>query len=509
MVKEVGGLRQGYWDHCKKILSCKVLMFFVVFTTALCFGFTITNFSVGIDDPAAHHYLHTDGYGSMIQQGRLFHVVYNLLTNALEFLPFFNDFLGASLLALSSLLFCALFSYVTQGKLSTVCMTVFCCVFISNPIIHEKYIYNLDVIATTAAYCAVALSLMYTYNLSAAKTNGIKAILLLMVALSSYETFGPMYFCGVFALFILRIVVNKEPVDRKILFKDGLKFAAVLLCAYILYYSLVVSVQLFTGQFGIFHRGNAWAGQNPLTAFLKITRKLIRTFLLRPYLPLTLFTVFAVLGGILFLVLSVKKRSPVLFVCFCGLFAGNLFIHYVCGYVMYRAAQTFSLFIAFVALILVYVLCHSVYGKRIVIAGSVLLVLVQAAELNRWFYNDYIRYQKESYMVHSIATEMAEQCDVSKPVIFTARYSTDYLSSEYYTGGQYNGKSAILWCCRAFDDPTTFHMRELFRMYGYDFLVAPTEKLADKVLAEVEKLEEWPGDGYFWETEEYILVKIP
>ena len=499
-----------YWDRFKEIISNKKLCFFVIFTTIACFGFTITNFSIGVDDPAAFHYLSTNHLGSMIQQGRLLHVLYNKLTSSLEFLPFINDLLGASLLALSSLLFCALFQLVTNGKLSTLAMTVFCCVFISTPIINEKFIYNLDTVVTMASYCTCALSLTYTYSIPRSKVNIFMAVGMLMLSIASYETFGFLYFCGVFAIFILRIVVNNEKISIKMLFLDGIKYAVVLSVAFALYYGLVNIVQRLTGQYGVFIRNSGWleVPDGIVNHFFSFTKDIAKTFLLSDHLPIIIFTYTAIFGFILFSVLSILKRNAWLIISFCAFFAGNLIIHYVCGYVMNRAAQTFCLFCAFVVMILVITLPRNLHVQRLIVFGAVLLVLVQTVELNRWFYNDYIRYQKEAFTTNSIAKELLEECDLSKPVVFTGSGLDGYLNNNYYSGDQVNGNSVIYWSVATFGEYDSPMMLQLFRMHGYDFLIAPSKEQADQAAIIARDRPAWPVKGYIVETEEFIVVKV-
>lgn len=86
-----------------------------IFIGVAAYGFTITNFSIGVDDPAAIHYLHTGGRGNMLQQGRFFHIIFNWITGMVTFLPFLNDFLGATFFVLSSLLFAGLAKYVAKA----------------------------------------------------------------------------------------------------------------------------------------------------------------------------------------------------------------------------------------------------------------------------------------------------------------------------------------------------------------------------------------------------------
>ena len=73
--------KNTYWDIFKKDICANKIIFFSSLITAIaCFGFTITSFSIGVDDPMREYYLYSNGWGSMIQQGRLLHVVFNALT---------------------------------------------------------------------------------------------------------------------------------------------------------------------------------------------------------------------------------------------------------------------------------------------------------------------------------------------------------------------------------------------------------------------------------------------
>ena len=120
-------VKRNYWQNIKEtLLSNKVLILTILFITVLSYGFTITNFSIGIDDPLREHYLYSRDWGSQIQQGRITQVILNYLTDAVDFIPFFTDFLGACLFAVSALLFCGLLQYVTDNHFSTFSLAVFC-----------------------------------------------------------------------------------------------------------------------------------------------------------------------------------------------------------------------------------------------------------------------------------------------------------------------------------------------------------------------------------------------
>lgn len=516
IIKVIGLKKKNYWNTlAEDVFSKKLLLFFVILITAACFGFTITNYSIGIDDIASDYYLHTNKIGNMIQQGRLLHVVFNLLTNTVDFIPYFNDFVGAVLYALSALLYCGLFQYITGGKFSTAALTAFCGIYISSSVIAEKYIYNLDVVVTILSYCCSAIALMYAYRFVKEKdrTLLLKAIPVLMVAIASYETFLFLYFCGVFAVFLLEIVVNKEDKPFLTILWEGIQYALILGAAIVLYYGLVAVLQLLFPSETVYIRYSVWhtSGLGFFGTFGLLTRDFFQYFVdsfAAGYVPIIVFTIASAIGLVLFGWLSWKRKNVWLLVCYAAMWIGNFIIHYVAGFFTPRAAQTFCFFTAFVLLMLLHIVGVRPLLRNVVIAAIALLVYVQSADMNRWFHNDYVRYQKESFLVDTLATKIASEFDVSKPLIFTNAGIEGYLNTDVYPGGHANGNSMFYWLGYAFGDKTQPFISELFRVHGYDFIVSPTEEQYDAAMLEAEDMPAWPAEGSVQEFDEFIIVNF-
>lgn len=506
---------KSYWEVLKEeILGNKPLVLTAIFIGVLCFGFTITNFSIGIDDVARNYYLYTNCEGNMIQQGRLMHVALNALTHSVQFIPFFTEFLGAALYVLSALLLCTLFQFVTERRLSTASLMVFSCVYISSSILAEKYIYHLDVLATMLSYCCNALALMYAYRFM--KEKKMKwfsaAVVPLMGAIASYESFIFLYISGVFALMILEIAVKGESKTFQELLLEGLKYAGVLAAAMVGYYALVVLAQVLTGQFGAFTRSTGSIPEELgfLQAALYMTKSFLKVFadaISQRYLPILVFCLCSMLSLGLLVFLSVKRKSPWLGLCFLALWICNFGIHYAAGAFLYRAAQTFCFFCGFVLMLLLETL-HKPVLKRLFCMAAALLVFVQAADMNRWFYNDYVRYQKEAYVIHSLANELLRYHDTEKAVVFTNPPYSGYLDTELYAGRQVNGNSLLYWCGYAFWDKEQPFIAEVFRMHGYDFIQSPTEEQYDQACMEAENMPAWPQEGSIQEFEDFIVVNF-
>lgn len=499
------------------ILKNKRLIIAVIIVTVLGFGFTITNFSIGVDDPAAYHYLHTDGSGSMIQQGRLSHVLFDKLTGSLTFIPFLNDFIGAALFGFSALVFCGLFLYVADGKLNDIELMAFAGIYISYSIISEKFMYNLDVIVTMLSYVCVAYSLALVcefFNGGGGKQ--IKPLLLsclvLIVGLGSYESFVFVYVCGVFAIFVIECIVG----EKKLTFKDvllrGLMFLAVLLAALIIYYSIVHLVQTLTGQEGRNKGGYVLGFFSGKEQFMEQVRELIlayRWWFDASYLPMREFACFSVIGVVLVVALSIKRRSWLLPLCYVGFWFSNLGIYIVSGQYLYRTWQTLCLYVALMALLIAFCLRRIKVKRALISVLACWLIFVQLADLNLSFYNDYSRYKKEEYVIHTIATRLIGECDVwVKPVVFTcAGGECGYLSS---IAGEHraNGATMVGWGCIAFGEITTPTMIDIFSMHGYNFIMEPSEKQAELGNKLAENMECWPKQGCIQEFDDIIVVNF-
>ena len=503
-------------NYISEVFQNKVLIFFAILVTALCFGFTITHFSIGVDDVARQHYLYSTGSSSMIQQSRLLHHVINGLTGVVDWIPFFTEFVGAGLFCVSALLFCALLQTVCGGTLSTAALTAFVCVYISSSINVEKFLYHLDVIVVSIAYCFCALSLIRAHRCITQKDAHIlPSIILEMLAVSAYESFALLYVCGVFSILILEIL--KDPAENSFpaLLRKGLRYAAVLLAAVLLYYGIATALQILTGQYHVFSRYLIWevTDQGLLGTLLLVLRTLfgdIAKLLREKYVPLLVFFGISLGAALLMPWLAHRRKNWWLLLCFLAMLLCNLLIYIIFGGFHPRIAQTMCFYDGFLILLAVQVFWKSPAFRKWVICAVSLLVLVQSADMNRWFYNDYVRYEKESFVVHTLATKLLDSCDLSKPVVFTncATVGDGYLNTHLYEGGDANGNSVIYWCSNTALDFCPNLTSELFRLHGYDFIRPATFEQAARANQLAKGMPVWPQEGCIREFDDVIAVNF-
>ena len=513
-------LQRDELRYYRDLLQNRRLLFCAVFVTILCYGFAITHYSIGVDDVASNYYFDSDGSGSMLNQGRLLHLLLNSLTHAIDWIPFFTEFVGASLYCLSALLFCGLFQTICDGQLSTPSLAAFTAVYLSASMNVEKFLFHLDVIATMTSYCCCALGLFFAWRFAVRgeRKAVLPAFLLTMGAVASYESFLFLYVCGVFAILILEILKAPERWNFSALLKCGLLFALLLAAAAALYYGIVAVAQHLAGCAGGFSRETVWkySEKGFVGTFGDILREIAVYFCdsLRGFnRSIWIFCGAGATGGLLIFWLAVRKKNGWLILCALGLLLSNFGIPLVIGSVRLRTTQTVCLYLGFLAM-LGAAWCNQRKVLKILAGVCIsLLVFVQSADMNQAFYNDYVRYQKETFVLNTLATRLLDGYDLSKPVVFTNCPQhwipeDGYLTTRVYDGCDVNGNSVIYWCGNCVTEYSPTFASELFRLHGYEFVLSPTFEQARQAQTLAQGMPAWPQEGCIREIEDVIAVNF-
>lgn len=507
-------VREFYSVLKKDILKNKILMVCLSLVTIGAYGFAITHYSIGVDDPATFRYLDSYGASSMIDQGRLLHLLLDKLTGYVDFTPFLGEFIAVLLFFASALLWCTLLAALCQRKkASTAALTVFACLYISYPIINEKFIYHLDVIVTMLSYTLCVLSLWFCCELAFHRRWGsaVAAILLQMGAIASYESFHAVFLCGTFLILILYYLYQAQPQEKKLglIVAKGLWFAGVFAVSFFVYQVLAGVVRHLLNPESTFVRDSIWNNGNGFLSNVKLCLKNIKINLSNvEYLSVTVFLIACVLALVLGIILALRYRSVSLLLLFAGLGISNFLLPIAAGMVLYRASLSFTLFCSFVFFLLIQSL-ESIpklaWLRRGVTALLILLVFLQTRDLNQWFYHDYVRFEKEEFAIRQIATQLQAQCDVTKPVVFTGK-GPEYLRSQT-SPSQVNGYSVVGWGIGTFSDPRSVELHHVFEMLGYDFVRTPTvdQALRGRELSK-EMTAGWPQENSIREFEDIIVV---
>ena len=131
-----------------------------------------------------------------------------------------------------------------------------------------------------------------------------------------------------------------------------------------------------------------------------------------------------------------------------------------------------------------------------------ILVLQQTVSLNKLFYNDYKRYQKDLHIAYDLVYNLEKNCDISKPLVIMG---TPYKGMGDY-GAQSNSLSVLWWGKKAFDDKGSEFIKFLNSL-GYSFQ-NPTDEEYEKGKIEAENMERYPKDGSIRELDDCIIINF-
>ena len=154
-------IKEDYKKTIKYFCENKIFVIAIILVTILSFGFTITNSSVGMDDTAFDRYY---AGKEMLAIGRWgAYILYQIL-NITEFIPFWLDFIAASVIMFTSVLWCLFLKKNLKEKLPIGAYIIFASVFISFPIINEIFIFENCNIAVMLGTFLASLGVMLFYE---------------------------------------------------------------------------------------------------------------------------------------------------------------------------------------------------------------------------------------------------------------------------------------------------------------------------------------------------------
>lgn len=500
--------KKSFYDKLKKDVSNHKYMIAVCLITIATFGFTLGNFSLGIDDFGIRYYMNfsADSYGNMIQQGRLLHVVLYYVTGLVNIVPFLNNFVSALLMALSGVLVTALLDLSCNFTMRLYEKILFFGLYISYPTVAFKFIYDLDVLVVAISYVAVTIGVVYAFSFidSKKKKDAFISVVCTVIAIGSYETFIAFFGCLVILCLVFMSIHTNQ--TCKTAFSKGFKALAIVAVAVVAYYALVFLVQLITSN-DAYPRQNIFTQDVPMyLALLGVIGKAIQPWLFFSHEFLVAFFVFVFLG-VFYTVKTRKKHISLLFLLF---FLCLLSVNIVQGTLYYRSCQTFCLFIAGTALLFMQIFTDKQCSKKVVMSLLALLLLWQIKDTNTWFYKDFVNHQKNAYAINRIATDLYSGYDVkNKPVCFVNRNYESYLMTwEPYRYQTEIGESSLMSSVWFLGDESSQATFTLFEYSGYTDLLIPSKEQAVSAKEYAKKMPQYPCDGYIKELDDKIIVNM-
>ncbi len=536
----------------------KIAYFIMLSVTALLgYGFLITHGTVGIDDTPYHYYF---DQGLNVVVGRWVLFLVNKVFAIADFAPFFTDLAGVLILMVAVSVWMKLFYQICGRQIPGWAYIFGGSVFLSCPLISEVYTYHLHN-GVSLGYLFTGVSLLFLekfYEHTGEKRHRMAsvfgAVLSLFIAAGCYESFVIVWLVGAMLVLLAKRYAGVScAVFKSLLVMAGIVVAAILLRG-------LMSLALI-GIFGLqdlrdqaVHRSVAemlgWmfeADAWPEFA-MALKRMYVQYFAFGyVYYPVKIFVWTGFLMVVCGVIFAIIKKDLWIFLLTLGTFVAAFLLVVIEGSAtLYRSAQFLPLICGFGVLLLGYLLkklsakvrwyglCR---GVAIVLLSAVLWN--QCADLNKWFYMDWMKYEAAKETAGRIYYELRNGFDTSKPVVFTGVanppkgiindayvtfYSEEYykikrltdwvdedLLSKYFREygvwvAQTPALSVLDWGINAFEGGE--EMQRFFRMHGYDYVVNKDRE----VFAEAsERSMEWPkfpAEGSIQDMGEYIIVHL-
>ncbi len=527
-------------------------------TAALAYGFMVTHPAVGIDDTPYAYYFQ-EGLAAIV--GRWVLYLLNKVFWIGEFAPLVTDLAGVLILMAAVTVWAALFRVILKEKAPEWAYLFFAAVFLSCPLISEVYTYYLHNGISIGYLCAgISLCFLRQWWEEPGKLSRFAgSACFLWIAMGCYESFMVVWLLGVF---LILLTERYADMGRRV-FLSLCMAAAAALSAVVLRGLMTAAV---TGVFGLeYLKGEAvhrsvtemvsWMFEPGAGAefvmLLKRVYVMYGVFALA-YLPVRIFLLAAALMAAFGIYESIRRRSGWIVVLTAGCFIAAFLLVVVEGKTtLYRSAQFLPVICGYGALLSGLCLQRAagsrLMRKRIrlgsfcskaVIFGLCVILWNQCADMNRWFYVDYMKYEAAKETVGRIAFELERKYGpVDKPVVFTGTYQIpqeliqaayvpynsetfyrmkrwtdpvdEHLLEKYYRDygvwvAQTPSLSVIEWGRYAFDSDA--ELIKFFRMHGYE--LQPYMEIGNYAAAESFSLElpRFPQEGSIVDMGEYIIV---
>lgn len=537
--------------------------------TAICsYGFEITHVSIGIDDTAVELYLED---GLEVVMGRWTVFLMNKLFHLSSYAPYMLELVGVLLFALGITLFCVLLRRLLGDKIDIWGYTLFACIFISNPIISEIYVYyyhdgsDLAYVFTGIALLCFLKAVDFENAGKREKTQSIRqkifqgkfpwfllSMLFAWAAVGCYESFLILYILGILTILFLCGMTGRRRLSVAFVLKN-LYIGAVLCAGCIVLRSIMIS--LVTAVFGLQDAQGIlptrslsemlvlFSGSDGLRELVMLAKRFWLVYHVNAivYLPITGFEFATIFVGGLSVYLAVRKKNLWYPVLFMGMMIATFLLTVAEARITgYRSCQFLPFFTAFGCLLFYLKMSGGKWRRYAALVLALILIYNQAEFMNRSFYVDYQKYESTREILNQIAFEIEAEYGTDTPILFVGHYSTpkelckdfyvsrdswkyqlisaitdpvdEHLKEKYHTwdGYSFGGEALnplIQWGFIAFDG-TNRELIKFMEMHGHSFKYVKDPETIKKGKEIGDTMPGWPAEGSVTRQDGYILIHI-
>lgn len=503
MIKGLLKQSKGYWI-CVSIVA------------VLCYGFMLTNYSIGIDDER----FTLSFFGNhLLKRGLWGYLPLREVFNTYSFLPFWRDFISLLLFVFSLTLFSGLLRKYSDGKYNDKAAAIFTSIVISFPYFADLFVFMMTTVELGIHLTCTVFSLLLATNWLIEKKSilyGVPSALLLGYAVAFNQVAIIFFLVMLFTLLLFYALFSSE--GKTLRFSQLLwivvKTIGLAVAGLIVWWLGGLAFQKLLNVVPDSYISNKIIyDRSSVSAFIKSVLQYIPTFIKTTLLSPTTAVDKIIVGAAAALVaisafFSIRRKKISIFIIGLALVFSAFAMYFVMGKrPEIRTSIPFSIMIA-ACIVLLYVLLQNVAIKKfkakyVVVFIAVWLVFFQSRELNTAFFTDHQRYQRDVSVMEMIVDDF-DGLDREKPILFVGilpdplPHRHEVIGHTLYNWDRSSSASAELDCIRIHD---------FFKMHGFPFTRARNVDTSE-VQAQIAEMENWPADGYVKEFESYVIVKL-
>ncbi len=502
----------------------------VLLTTILCFGFTLTNYAIGIDDPTPQFIWYMESYRALLMQGRWGYKIISLLVNISEFLPCWMDLLSVFIYLLTDMIWVNLFFKVSGSKFQKISGVIFACLYISFPYLARIFIYMSADLLSACNMLFASLAVQNIWKVfeeqKEKRKNFILAITYIAIGYGFYESTIVYFICGVMILFFLKykyISIDKFSLFlNKMVLMLGIGLGGIFFSKIILYFILK-----YYGMNGIEYAGGYIAytlEKNIIIQIWDTIQKLIYGVFRGGELVDFTLRISIIIIILISMYTAIKKKNMLPLVIAIGMIVSNFAIILVTGNLdimndtkmnKQRILVTYGLFTSF-SISMIYSIVMEINVEKgvwykeiqrllryLTLFGMLILILRQSRQMHGIFWVDYQRAELDRQKAGYINYEVEKTDWKRKPVIFVG-YSDDYLVTKDKDPLSSYFNFFKQWTDVEIHNYTSFYMSGV----GYVYPIGLEEGMLENALQKSVQQPSYPMDGYVKEYDNYIVVKL-
>lgn len=503
-----------YKKQIKYFLNNKIYMISVILVAILSYGFTITHYSIGIDDLCFDRYVSGTYILSAKRWGTW--ALYNIF-NIKEFSPFWLDFIVALLMVVIAIVLSAFIKKQFGDKIKTGGYIIFSSLLISNPLINQFFIYqstNLAIVVSNLIVICCSIVIFENYFNENKKYINIISGLILTIPISMYESCIQTFLVFLFVTIFIKTIQNNTSLKK--LFKYFCLSVLMLALGVAMYFIIGKALLFILDKLGYMHKNFAynhslWTNEifkdATIMEKIHVVYKLIVQDMvtqIKVYLPIRIFIIFFLIIFVMEYIDFLKTNKLSKLVILVGTFLTNFIFIVLLTILLFRMQFSWIVTTAFMGLYIYQKFTNKEKLKYIINMCAILLIIVQTRMLNQYFYNDYKRYEKEKYIANDIAINVMKTTDYkNKPILCITTEPKDH--NIYEINGD-NGLRIFQWGITAFDESQT-EITKFINEQGYEFLYI-TDKESKKAKEKFKNLDEETKNKNIIELDDVIVINL-